>query len=147
QNDENGGIILNEDALDSSKYSDRQTITTRFYNSQYGSGARNRRSPVSNVLRDASLLLQHSYTFGRTDTTYNEDSTSFRTALTPRFGISHRMQYNNVKYQYRDMRPDSLKYTGFFEHKFGTAGQDSLIMNHEWKQLDNRVALNGFIGK
>jgi len=147
QNDENGGIILNDDALDSSKYNDRQTITTRFYNSNYGTGARTRRSPVSNMLRDAAVLLQHSYTFGRTDTTYNEDSTSFRTALTPRFGITHRLHYNNTKYQYRDMRPDSIKYTGFFEHKFGPAGQDSLIMNHEWKEFDNRLLLNGFIGK
>ncbi len=147
QNDENGGILPGGDVLDSPKYNDRQTIATRFYNENYGGGARTRRSPVSNMLRDASVMLQHSYTFGHTDTTYSEDSTSFRTTLTPRFRITHRMQYTNEKYQYRDMRPDSLKYTGFFEHKFLPAGQDSLIMNHEWKKFDNSLSLNGFIGK
>jgi hypothetical protein len=147
QNDENGGIVLSAEALDSSKYSDRQTIRTRFYNSNYGSAAKARRSPIANTMRDVSIMVQHSYTFGRTDTTYNADSTSFRAELTPRFRITHRIQYSSEKHQYSDMRPDSLNYVEHFRHKFSTNPQDTLFTRQEWEQFDNRLSLNSFIGK
>lgn len=146
QNDENGGLV-NMLHLDSSDYSDRKTMPVNFEDNNYGNSSTNRRSSVTNMLREFSVMLHHGYTFGRTDTTYNEDSTSFRTALTPRFGITHHMQLTGEKYQFKDYRPDSLRYDRFFAYSFPlNTTTDSVLTIQKWFRFDNRVMLNGFVG-
>jgi hypothetical protein len=140
QNDENGGILADSFlALDN--YNNRKVIPVRFQNDAFST----RRSPVTNFSRDAGLLLQHSYTVGKADTIYNEDSTQFHYNLIPRFRITHRLQIGSEKYQYKDLTPDSLKYTSFFEQGFSS--EDSVLMEQKWFYVDNSLLLNGFIGK
>ena len=66
QHDENGGIVA-DTQLASKIYSDRRTVDVGYQSSQYST----LRSSVTNVLRDFTLLLQHTYTWGKTDTTYS----------------------------------------------------------------------------
>lgn len=147
QQDENGGILGGDSLLSSPDFSDRQTIPVRFQNDAYGNSSSNRRSSVTNMLREFSIILNHSYTFGKTDTLYNEDSTSFRTQLTPRFGLSHRLQMSSEKHEYKDYRPDSLRYVDFFNRAFRANGEDTVSVVQKWLAFDNRFLLNGFIGK
>lgn len=140
QQDENGGIT-DETLLDSEDYTDRKVIPINFDNSGYS----DRRSPVTNVLRDYSILLQHSYTAGKEDSVYNEDSTKFTYRLIPRFRLTHRMEFRSDKHQYKDMTPDSLRYTGLFERSF--LQDDSVFAEQRWLKLDNRLLLNGYFGK
>jgi hypothetical protein len=143
QNDENGGIIgerlsKEKDTLDI--YFDRRTIPVT-----YQSGYSQTRSSVSNVLRDFTGLFQHAYTWGRADTLYNEDSTQYRYSLVPRFSISHKMELSTEKRIYKDYTPDSMRYATYFNSGF--AGTDSVFSQQKWFWIDNRVMLNGFIGK
>ncbi len=139
QHDENGGII-EEILLEDEDFSDRMTIPVRFVDDGYSQ----RRSPVSTMLRDFALTINHAYTWGRTDTTYSADSTSYSFQLKPRFSISHRLGIRSEKYQYKDVRPDSLRYTGLFERTFSPG--DSVYMDQRWTMVDNAFLLNGFVG-
>src|SRR5690606_13532679 len=47
-------------------------------------------------------------------------------------------------YQYKDLRPDSLRYSGFFQHAFVPG--DSVFMEQKWFYTDNELALHGFLG-
>ena len=140
QNDENGGIV-SDSFLALDDYNNRQVIPVRFQDVSYS----NRRSPVTTVMRDAGLLLQHSYTVGKADTSYNEDSTQYFYKLIPRFRITHRLQTESQKYQFKDLRPDSSNYTGIFE--YGFREEDSVFMVQKWFYVDNTLLLNGFVGK
>jgi len=140
QHDENGGI-LSDTFLTNSSYNDRKTIPTQFGDATYSST----RSPVSNMQRDFTILLNHQYTWGRMDTTYNADSTKFFTDLTPRFRIGHRLEFTGQKHLYKDMRPDSLDYTAFFQHFFNPG--DSVFSQQNWFYIDNRFDINGLLGK
>ena len=150
QHDENGGLV-SEHQLDSAMYIDRKTISTAYYNQNYSLT----RSPVSNVQRDFTFLLQHSYTWGRTDTTYNADSTQFSYRLVPRFSITHKTEISTEKHTYKDLSPDSLRYTTLFSESFTntgngyyyTPGLDSVITQQKWFWIDNKISLNGYIGK
>ncbi|RYD58171.1 MAG: hypothetical protein EOP56_04420 [Sphingobacteriales bacterium] len=147
QQDENGGIV-NENQLDSNQlYGDRRTLPVRFGNTVFANEGDYQRSAVSNTMRDASLLLQHSYTFGRIDTLYSDDSTRYSYQLNPRFGISHRLQISNERHRYKDVRSDSARYAQFFNRTLRSDGQDSVVSEQRWKRIDNRVMLNSFIGK
>ncbi|HQE12722.1 MAG TPA: hypothetical protein PLQ78_08245 [Flavipsychrobacter sp.] len=141
QNDENGGIV-SDSLLELDEYSNRSVIPVLFQSSTYGT----RRSPVTNMQRDVAALLQHSYTFGATDTSYNEDSTQFTTQLKPRFGLTHRLSFSSEKYQFKDLRPSREKYIGFFNYSFPNAS-DSVFTEQKWWVLDNALLLNGFLGK
>ena len=150
QHDENGGIVINDTTLISQQYGDRRTIDAAYQNSNYSIS----RSTVSNVQRDLTVLLQHSYTLGRTDTTYNADSTQYSYKLIPRFAITHKMEVSTEKHTYKDLSPDSLRYTTLFAQSFinkGSgyylAGSDSVFTQQKWFWIDNKLLLNGFIGK
>ncbi len=140
QTDENGGIVA-DSFLNNDRFDDRKTIPVFFENDAFSS----RRSSVTNTLRDFSILLQHSYVFGKADTTYSEDSTQFSYRLVPRFGINHKLRIGSEKYQFKDRQPDSLRYTGFFEASF--AASDSVFMLQKWSYVDNEISLSGFLGK
>lgn len=144
QQDENGGMV-DESQLSNDRYSDRQTIDVAFRNDAYGSSGSVRRSSVTNTQRDYGVMLHHSYTFGKDDTTYNEDSTRMSVKLIPRFSIAHHFDLHSEKFEFKDLRPDSLRYTPFFNYGFGTT--DSVFMQQNWLKVDNRLLLNGFLGK
>ncbi len=139
QHDANGGILA-DSLLNDERFGDRQTIPVGFDNDAYSL----RRSSVTNIHRDLSLLVQQRYTRGPVDTLYNEDSTQFSTHLTPRFSISHRLDFSSEKFQYKDLRPDSLRYAPLFQATI--AASDSVQMDHIWHRADNRLMLDGFIG-
>ncbi len=142
--DENGGYLY-DSLLNDPAYNDRRTLSVAYQNDGYGGSGVVQRSSVTNMVRDFSAMVQHSYTFGKTDTLYNEDSTHIRTQLTPRFGITHRFDYTSARRLFKDVRPDSLRYAAFFNHGF--ASSDSLYSRQGWEKIDNRLLLNGFIGK
>jgi len=146
QQDENGGII-NDSELLSSQYNDRKTIDVGFQNDNYST----LRSSVSNMQRDFGILLQHSYSWGNVDTTYNSDSTQYYTHLVRRFSITHKMQLGSEKHVYKDILPDSLRYTSLFQQgfngNFNTGfSTDSVFSQQKWFWIDNRILLNGFVG-
>lgn len=139
QQDENGGIT-DVSLLDEDRYSDRKVVPINF-ETNYS----NTRSAITNMNRDYSVLLNHSYTVGKEDTVYSADSTSLAYRLIPRFRITHRLEYRNERHVYKDLRPDSLRYTGFFE---ATIPQnDSVFSDQRWSKIDNRLLLNGYFGK
>lgn len=140
QHDENGGIV-SDTFLSNPQYSDRKSIPVNFYSSGYSS----LRSPVTTLQRDFTLLVDHAYTWGRKDTTYNEDSTQYAMHLTPRFRLSHSLELGSQRYQFKDIRPDSLRYNDFFKRGFGTT--DSVFMQQNWFYTDNRFLINGLLGK
>lgn len=147
QNDENGGILADSLLLDPA-YNDRRTVPVAFANSSFGTaGTTIPRSSVSNMLRDYSAFIDHSYTIGSTDTTYNDDSSQYKLALTPRFSIRHRLQISGYKHIFKDIRPDSLRYIGFFSQSFAGDGTDSVYSEQRWSSIDNKLILNGFLGK
>lgn len=146
QQDENGGI-LNDSELLSSQYADRRTVDVAFQNDAYSIT----RSSVTNMQRDFSMLLQHRYSWGSVDTTYNSDSTQYNTQLVPRFSITHRMQLGSEKHVFKDILPDSLRYTSLFQHGFNSSfnggfATDSVFSQQTWFWVDNRLLLNGFVG-
>lgn len=140
QNDENGGI-LSDSFLTDKSFDDRRTIPVRFQNDNYS----NRRSAVTNMQRDFSLLLNHRYTAGRKDTLYNEDSTRYSYHLTPRFSVAHQLKLSSEKYQYKDLRPDSIRYSDFFQKRFDS--RDSVFLEQKWFYIDNEFILSSFLGK
>lgn len=140
QHDENGGILA-DSLLTDGNFSDRKTIPTLFQDDAYSI----RRSAVTNMQRNFSVSLWHHYTIGKKDTLYNEDSTRYHYTLIPRFRVTHHLRISSEKYQYKDLRPDSLRYTGFFEQQF-TPG-DSVFTEQKWFSTDNSFSLNGFIGR
>jgi hypothetical protein len=140
QQDENGGIVSAAD-LTNDLYGDRATVPVRIGSAGYS----NRRSPVYNTLRDGQVLLQHGYTFGRVDTTYNADSTRYDAALRSRFRILHRLSLGSYRHIYNDLRPDSLRYTALFQRSF--SGSDSVYALQRQQWTDNNVQLQSFVGK
>jgi hypothetical protein len=149
QHDENGGI-RNDSDLNNPDFLDRKTIHTLFQSDQFSS----KRSSVTNVLRDLTLLVQQTYTFGKTDTLYNEDSTRYSLNLTPRFSITHKLEGSTEKHTYNDLTPDSMRYIRWFNQSFPNTGQgyytnnggDSVFNVQQWLWLDNKLLLNGYIG-
>ena len=148
QHDENGGIVA-DTQLASKIYSDRRTVDVGYQSSQYST----LRSSVTNVLRDFTLLLQHTYTWGKTDTTYSEDSTQYAYQLKPRFSITHKMEVSTEKHTYKDLTPDSTRYINQFHHSFPNKGTgyyasntDSVFSQQKWFWVDNKLLLNGYIG-
>lgn len=142
--DENGGII-NDTFLTNPIYNDRRTIKVGFQNDAYGNVGNFRRSSVTNKLRDYSFTIQHGYTWGRIDTVYNSDSMHYHLEITPRFSITHRAEMSGERHLFKDVVPDSSRYAAFFQHKFGS--KDSVYSRQDWFFIDNRICLNGFLGK
>lgn len=151
QTDENGGVVKEDQfAFDSTQYGDRRVLHTAYQDGGYSSQLL--RSPVTNTLRDFTFLLQHTYQWGKTDTTYNSDSTQYASVLVPRFSITHKATLSTEKHTYKDLAPDSFRYVTLFEHHFTNNGAyvpggDSVITRQKWFWVDNRLLLNGFLGK
>ena len=150
QHDENGGIV-EQAQLNDPVYSDRKTLDAAYQSPYYNS---NTRSTVSNALREFTLSLLHTYTWGRTDTAYNKDSTQYSYKLVPRFSVSHSMQLSTEKHSYKDLTPDSMRYLNLFTYSFLNKGngyyapfKDSVFTQQKWFWIDNKILLNGFLGK
>jgi hypothetical protein len=150
QHDENGGIA-NPGDLDTPALNNRRTVATNYQSEAYSTT----RSSVSNVLRDFTLRLQNSYTWGATDTLFDEDDTAaYSYSITPRFSITHSTTLSTEKHAYKDLTPDSMRYTSLFHRSFANngngyyaAGSDSVFTQQKWFWADNKILLNGFIGK
>lgn len=138
QHDENGGIVA-DSFLSNDDYDDRRTVPVRFTSPGFGSTTR---SPVSNTLRDASVVLQHGYTLGRIDTLWSTDSASYDLRLRPAFRIAHRLDAGTQRYRYTDLQPDSLRYASLFAQDFSS--NDSVIAQQRWAWVDNALILSGF---
>src|SRR5205823_5715550 len=67
QHDENGGIVSDSELLDPN-YTDRRTLHVAFDNQTYSLT----RSSITNMQRDFTMQVLHSYTWGHGDTLYNE---------------------------------------------------------------------------
>jgi hypothetical protein len=139
QHDENGGV-LSDTFFNNSQYADRKTIPVAFFTTGYNTA----RSPVTTLQRDFTIKLEQAYSWGRKDTTYNDDSTQFDIKLKSRFRISHKAEMGSQRYQFKDVKPDSLRYAAFFQRQFATG--DSVYMRQEWFYVDNRFLLNGLLG-
>lgn len=139
QQDENGGI-LSDSLLQLKEYNDRSVVPVFFQTPSYSA----KRSPLTNVMREARLLLQHQYTLGKVDTTYNADSTSFDIHLTPRFSVGHRMDLGSERHTMRHLLPDSVDYASFGGINFRT--NDSVFSRQTWFYFDNRLLLSGYFG-
>lgn len=149
QHDENGGIV-NDSELNDLTYVDRRTVDVAYQNTAYSIT----RSAISNMQRDFGVVLQHSYTWGPVDTTYNEDSTQYTYKVHPRFSITHKLQLSTEKHIYKDLAPDSVRYTSLFNVAFAHTGTpyyiiggDSVVTQQKWFWVDNKIMLNGFLGK
>jgi hypothetical protein len=145
QNDENGGIMATAQ-LDSAQYADHKTIPVQFQDDNYSI----LRSSVTNLLRDYTMLIQHSYTWGKADTTYNADSTQYTARLIPHISLEHTFELSTEKHEYKDIAPDSLRYASMFQQSFpngGLTGVDSVLSQQKWFWIDNALSLNGFLGK
>ncbi len=145
QHDENGGIA-DASQLDDPDFSDRSNIDIVFGNATASGSSNIPRSLVNNILRDYNAILNHSYAWGSTDTLYNEDSTKMSLEFTPRFSITHQFQLKNEQLTYSDKAPDSLRYVPFFSNGFN-GDNDSVLSRQKQNTFDNRVLLNGFLGK
>ncbi len=149
QHDENGGILYDSVLLDPN-YNDRRTLNTA-YESNYSTT----RSAVSNVQRDFTVMLQHSYVWGPTDTFFDEEDTADYTySLTPRFSITHNTTISTEQHAYKDYAPDSMRYVTLFARTFANNGNgyyapgiDSVYTRQKWVWADNKILFNGFIGK
>jgi hypothetical protein len=142
--DENGGIV-SDTFLTSANYDNRQIIPVYNETDGFGTASTVRRSPVTNTLRDMSVMVQHGYTFGRLDTLYSKDSTRYSLRMTRRFSVTHRFEMRGERHKYKDLVPDSLRYATFFVDSFKK--DDSVYSMRKWSYVDNRILLSGFIGK
>lgn len=146
QQDENGGIV-NEAQLDDPDFNDRSVMAIAYANAVNGANTTTPRSYVTNVFRNYHVTLQHGYSWGRTDSTYNEDSTKLSFKFTPRFSVTHQFDLGNQQLTYKDLRPDSIRYAPFFAEQFLGNGADSVFTRQKQNTIDNNVMLNGFLGK
>lgn len=145
QQDENGGIV-DTSQLTNPDFNDRSTIDIVFANAGASAQTNIPRSLVTNVLRDYNILVNQSYAWGKTDTLYNEDSTSMNLLFTPRFSISHQLKITNKQLTYKDLAPDSLRYDQFFQYSLDS-DSDSVYCRQKHNMIDNQVLLNGFLGR
>lgn len=138
--DENGGIQA-DSFLDLSNFSDRSRIPINLPVLVQGRD----KSAVNNILSDFDLFLRNNYSWGQTDTTYNEDSTSQKVTFTPRFRLQYDFHIHTEKHQYNDYLPDSLRYA--FVKPISFAVRDTLFGRQRWTYVDNQFSLNGFLGE
>jgi hypothetical protein len=138
--DENGGI-LSDSFLDLKTYSDRQRIPVNFPAQTSGNTA----SAVKNMLRTVDFFVENNYSWGKADTVYNKDSTKATYRFTPRFRLQHELRLHGEKHQFEDKYPDSLRYA--FMKPVSFQYGDSVFSVQTWFYADNRLSMNGFIGK
>lgn len=144
--DENGGIA-DETQLTNQDYNERSTMDINYANAESAAGSSVPRSLITNSVRDYHIVVQHGYSWGKTDSLYNDDSTKISIKYTPRFGISHHFRHSNKQYTFKDMRPDSLRYAPFFARSFIGDGSDSVFTRQKQNTFDNTLLLNGFLGR
>lgn len=148
QHDENGGIV-DDNQLGNLAYIDRRTVDVAYQNAAYS----NTRSTVSNALRDFSGLLSGQYALGTIDTVFNEDTTTYDIRLKSRFHLSYVLRASTEQHTYKDIAPDSVRYSGLFQASLPNSstpyyvrGADSVYAAQKWHWADQQFALGGNIG-
>lgn len=136
--EENGGIV-SDTFLNNPLYFDRTLIDVAIPPNDGSPSA------VDNYFRNYDFLLQNNYSFGVTDTTYNEDSTRRFELFTPRFRLKHELRLHGDQQRFIDRSPDSLRY--LFAGSYLFEPRDSVYAIRSWSYVDNKVSLNGFLGK
>jgi len=139
--DENGGV-KDIRQLDSPAYAQRTTMDVNLPSGNVTTSA-----AVANAQQVLDFYIQNNYSFGRTDTIYNQDSTGMSLEFTPRFRIKHQLLLHADKHTFRDFEPDSARYAeaNIVNYKF--APIDTVISTQSHFYIDNKFSLNGFIGK
>ena len=145
--EENGGI--KSDNLDSlltaGNYSNSELIPVNMP-ARRGSATT---AAVTNTLRDWTFYIQNNYSIGQADTLYNKDSTKATYRFTPRFRFKHQLELHSERHVYKDINGDSTRYAQLSLAKIPkeTLLTDSIYGAQNWFYVDNKVSLNGFLGK
>ncbi|RYE14776.1 MAG: hypothetical protein EOP51_27640, partial [Sphingobacteriales bacterium] len=139
--DENGGIT-SDSLLDVAAFSDRQRIDVNLPASENGQN----NAAVRNRLANVDFVLQNNYSFGKTDTVYTNYSTGMSLNFTPRFRIQHQLRLHNETHTFRDLAPTVARYR-FTNDSIPFNTTDSVYGQQKWFYVDNRLSLNGFLGK
>ncbi|MCO5247550.1 MAG: putative porin [Chitinophagales bacterium] len=97
---ENGGVAVEDIFTNPAYQQDLSTAPVRLYTAQ-------------NQLTDHHLLLYQTFYLGKSIAT--KDTTKKRSAILPKYGITHRFEYNTQKIKYRDDEDSSKTfYRDFF---------------------------------
>ncbi len=139
--DENGGIV-SDSFLNLQNFQDRRRIPV---NLPLSSQSRGNTSAVKNTNNDFDFFIMNDYSWGKADTTYNEDSTSATYSFIPRFSLQHELRIHSEKHEYYDNNPDSLRYD--FIAPLTLNRTDSIVGVQSLFYVDNRFSLNGYLGK
>ncbi|KAA5532274.1 hypothetical protein F0919_15875 [Taibaiella lutea] len=139
--DENGGV-QDVSQLGDPLYSKRTTMEVNL-----PQGSSQTSAAVTNAESVFDFYIQNNYSFGKTDTLYNQDSTGMSLEFTPRFRIKHQLLLHSDKHTFRDSDPDSARYADakIANHKF--LPTDTVFNTQSQFYIDNKFSLNGFIGK
>lgn len=139
---ENGGIV-DESQLTNSNYNNRSVVDVKY------PGVNTTNASVNNSQRMIDFYIQNNYSFGKSDTLYNKDSTSMTLQFTPRFRIKHQLQLHGDKHTYNDdlQSNDSSRYATDHIANVTFPLTDSVYGVQKWFYVDNKFSLNGFIGK
>lgn len=140
QQDENGGVT-DTTQLTNPAITSKDQITVNIPSSSSSST----RSAVMNQEGRMDFYIQNNYSFGKTDTLYNSDSTRMNLEFTPRFRIKHQLSLHSDNHVFQDKRPQSARYS-FIEPSLVFSGNDSIYSAQKWFYVDNKFSLNGFIG-
>ncbi|MFT4062674.1 MAG: hypothetical protein QM642_09995 [Edaphocola sp.] len=138
---ENGGIT-SDSFLTDPLYGDRQVVPVNLPGTTTSSTAN---GAVSNLWRRADFALQNNYSFGKTDTVYNKDSTGFGLNFTPRFRLKHQLNIHSERHIFRDLEPTETRYP-MVDTSLALGTTDTLMGQQNWFYIDNRFSLNGFMG-
>src|SRR5690606_21436708 len=120
---------------------DRKTIPVFYDDEAYS----NKRSSVTNKQNDYTVFLKHAYTFGKRDTLFAADSSTYDIQMHSKFRIHHDVKFHSENFRYKDLTPDSTRFAFLFQKNFSSG--DSVEMNQHWWFADNAFRLSTFLGK
>lgn len=141
--DENGGMESDSFITDK-EYSNRNLIPVKFPGRNYSTV----NSGVTNTQKEIQFILKQQYDLvGKTDTSYNEDSTAARINFTPRFTVHHTLDIKNQQNIFNDVVPETERYFDFTRQIVEFTTTDSVYGNQKWFQIQNKFGLSGTLGK
>jgi hypothetical protein len=144
QSGESGGIVDKEDYLKDPDFKDRFAIPTKiggdqglsrnFFSTDVGTG---------NRYNESTILLRQQFDFGKKDSLVT-DSTVIP-LFYPRLRFEHTFQYNQLKYQFRDLIADSAYYHEYYGmDDLQPGGTDTVERKDQWKEFTNDFSIYQF---
>jgi hypothetical protein len=139
QSAENGGIV-DENMLDSTRFSDRATIPTKLGSTLQGSSRNFFQNTISTGTNytNASFLLRQQYDIGQKDSIVT-DSTVIP-LFYPRLRLEHTINYKTYNYRFIDQVPDSVYYMNYY----GFDANDTIFTKDLWRNLSNDFSFYQF---